>query len=102
MGEYEFPSDKEVNAVKAAIRKSLKSNHPDRQDDNSSSLYNSTLAHYKVILESTRMGLRGLNQYEKLYPKFGHAVEAVNVGGRDTLRRGEYAAAKVVLPRGFV
>ena len=74
-------------------------NHPDRQDNDHSKL-ELTRAHYDVIRASTRMEF--VNPKLKSYVNFGRAVEAVNVGGRDTLRRGEYAAAKVVLPRGFV
>jgi hypothetical protein len=96
MGKEEFPLEEEVSAVREAIRRSLVRNHPDRQYNDHSKL-ELTRAHYNVIRASTRMEF--VNPKLKSYVNFGRAVEAVNV---DTLRRGEYAAAKVVLPRGFV
>lgn len=95
MGKETSPLAAEVEAVVAAMKKTIKLTHPSRNNDDSSS-YFLTLAHYKVILRSTRMESKGLKQYAKLYVGFDEAKY-------DTLRRGAYASwGKVVLPRGFV
>lgn len=95
MGKETSPLAAEAKAVDAAMKKTLNRNHPSRNNDDSSS-YNLTLAHYKVILRSTRMESAGLKQYAKLYVEFDETKY-------DTLRRGAYASwGKVVLPRGFV